>query len=320
MIRRIAGMTGERQREWEQFARWYVATLPEPPTDAAAALPALPVDAETVLSYLADDPDAKIGTRRARVGAINEAHRRVGVPVPGAAESVRQALNPGRAERMTAYRARIDEILPRLPADGWPAGLNGRRDAVVLLLAGEGLSWRQIAALPQRDVHVHDHAVVIGTLIWRDGREGVPVPLAELPATGDPVTCPVAVFRRWAALLAVAPPGNGHVHLERVLLGEEEPHQELRSEYAELPLITGFELPQGWALGPPGCLDPLTPGTVAAITAAHLATSLHPVRVIGDLDPTYYERGLAARRRAQQIGDDLDALFEQIDAMVDGAL
>lgn len=320
MIPLVPGMTGERAREWRQFARW--ATAKE--------YPVLPTDAAVVIAYLAADPHARTATQRARVGAINEAHRRTRdprtgrpYPEPGTAEAVRQVLNPrvgdkpGRAERMADLRARVDAILPRLPADGWTAGLSGRRDAAILLLAAAGLSWRQIAALPQRDVHIDDQAVVIGTLVQRDGCDVVPVPLVELPATGDSVTCPVAVCRRWAELLAVAPPGHGHVHLERVLLGQEEPQPALLRRYAHLPFVTGFELPQGWALGAPGELDPLSPDTIAAITIRHLTAPLH-ITPGGDLDPTYYERGIAARARARKVGEDLDALFEQIDAMVDG--
>ena len=305
MIRRVAGMTGERKREWEQFARWCVA----------ADLPELPADASTVLAYLADDPDAAVGTRRARASAINEAHRREGLPVPGEAEAVRQALNPGRAERMTGYRARIDQVLPRLDIDGWPAGLSGRRDAVIMLLAAAGLSWRRIATLPQRDVHIADHAVVIGTRLRRGGREIVPVPLGELAATDDPATCPVVTFMRWAQLLAVAPPATGHIRLERILTGAEEPAPVLRPEYADLPLITGFDR-RGFPLGLPGELDPLAADTITAIAIAHLAAP-HPLVPGGDLDPNYYERGLAARARAREIGEDLDALFARIDAMVD---
>lgn len=308
MIRRVAGMTGERKREWEQFARWCVA----------AELPELPADAATVLAYLTDDPDARIGTRRARVGAINEAHRREGAPVPGDAESVRQALNPGRAERMTGYRARIDHILPRLPAEGWPTGLTGRRDAVILLLAAAGLSWRQIAALPQRDVHIDDDAVIIGTLLHRDGRDVVPVPLGELPATGDPATCPVAVFRRWAELLGVAPPATGHIHLEQILTGATDPDPVLRPEYRGLPFITGFDR-SGFPLGLPGELDQLTADTIATITAAHL-TAPPPPQPSAELDPSYYERGIAARARTKEISDDLDALFARLDEIADHAL
>lgn len=100
---------------------------------------------------------------------------------------------PCRHHPSPAARRRLDRQTVRPPRRGDPAPCR------------RGRSWRQIATLPQRDVHIDDHAVIIGSLIRRDGREVVPVPLAVLPATGDPATCPVAVCRRWAALLAVAP-------------------------------------------------------------------------------------------------------------------
>lgn len=47
-------------------------------------------------------------------------------------------------------------------------------------------------------------------------------PLVELTATGLPNTCPVAVIRRWATVLADAPRATGHIELERLLTAPDD--------------------------------------------------------------------------------------------------
>ncbi|MGW4719465.1 hypothetical protein [Nocardia sp. NPDC004260] len=289
----VAGLGREHAREWRQFARWA----------AAADHTALPANAATVLAYLAEHPGTP-ATQRGRVTAINTAHQRAGHPAPGEAEAVRRALNPGRGARLDAARDRAAALLPQLPVTGWTDGLHGRRDAVILLLATSGLSWRQIAALTQREVTVTDTAVTIG-----------PQPLVELPATGLPASCPVRVFRRWIAVLAHAPKATGHLEMERILTSttEADPSPVLPPVYGALPFLTDFD-DRGLATGYVDELDPLTAETIAAITTEHLLRQ-HGSTPAGDLDPDYYARGVAARWRTQPILDELDDLLDRFDAL-----
>ncbi|WP_280391115.1 hypothetical protein [Nocardia brasiliensis] len=287
----MEGLSREYAREWRQFARWATAT------DRSV----LPADAATVLAYLRAHP-AGPATDRTRVSALNAAHVRTGHPLPGHAESLRRMLNPGRGERLDAARARAETILARLPVTGWTEGLHGRRDAVILLLATSGLSWAQIAGLTQRDLTLTDTAVTIGAQ-----------PLIELPATGDETCCPVRVFRRWCALLVHAPAAAGHLETERILTtGDDGPDAALRRGHARLPLLTEFDA-RGMAAGYIGELAPLTSGQVAAIATEHLLSVITVPSA--ELDPTSYERGIAARWRAREIFAELDDLLDRIEAI-----
>lgn len=299
MIPLPAGLSGEYAREWRQFARWALA----------GDLAPLPARAATVVGYLRAHGGTE-ATQRGRCAAINAAHRAAGRPVPGDAELVRRWLNPGRAARLALLGARVNDRLPQLPVLGWPAGVFGRRDAALLVLAAAGLSWEQIAALRQRDLVLTEDRAVIGWL-----------PLVELDAIGNPLTCPVLILRRWATLLAVAPPADGHVRLERYLTTRAHDTVTLPAEYRNLPAFTTFD-EQGWPTALPGTLDRLSAHQCRSIAAQRLTAPLAPELVPRgpDLDPNYHEHGMAARARAREIGDDLDALFARIDALVDPLL
>ncbi len=238
-------------------------------------------------------------TQRGRVTALTAAHQRAGLPIPGKAEAVRRLLNPGRAARLARARARVEQLLVRLPVTGWPHGLRRRRDAVILLLATAGLSWRRIAALTQADLTITDTAVSIG-----------PQPLAAvLDATGVPASCPVAVCRRWAQIAAHAPAATGHLTNEQILTDSDSGGGEhgvpaavsLPPQYARQPLLCEFD-DRGLALGYVAELDPLTPD---------------PITEPGRLDPGYYERGVAARWRDQPIRDELDDLLDRLETELD---
>ncbi|WP_157224338.1 hypothetical protein [Nocardia paucivorans] len=294
MPSRIPGLTGEQAREWREFWRWAAAA-------EIAELPGGGFPASAVLAYL-EEVGGTLATRRGRVTAINEAHRCERTPVPGEAEAIRRALNPDRGARLDASRARADALLPQLPVTGWPEGLRGRRDAVIVLLGTSGLRWAQIAALIQRDIRVTDTAVTVGAQ-----------PLVELPATGDPQTCPVTVFRRWHAVLAHAPDPRGHLIAERILTDTDHgPEPELLEHFADQPYLTDFDA-RGIAAGYIGELDPLPAETIAAITLGLVLPE--PARAaVGVLDSDYYERGVAARHRDQRILDELDDILDRIDA------
>lgn len=253
-------------------------------------------------------------TQRVRVSALNAAHKAKRLPIPGAAEAVRRALNPGRAQRLSGLRTHADALIARLPVTGWPDALTGRRDAVILLLATEGLSWHQIAALSQAEITLTEQAVTVGAQ-----------PLPVLPATGT-AACPVRVFSRWATIATHAPAATGHIALERLLTetgeaaartedAEAEVYvpQQFPGRYAAQPLLCGFD-ERGLAHGYIDELEPLAPDSVAEIATGHLLAP--PVPGAGpDLYTDWYERGIAARWRMKAVNDELDDLLDRIDAI-----
>lgn len=287
-------LTGEKAREWRQFMRW------------AHAIDQLELSgggypADAVLAYLDENPGTP-GVQRNRVTALNAAHYRMGWPIPGHSEAVRRALNPTRTTRLGNLRARADRTLRQLPTTGWPEGLRGRRDAVILLLGTAGLRWAHIAGISQGQVRVTDTAVIVG-----------PQPLVELPATHEPETCPVAIFRRWQAVLAHAPEPRGHLVAERILTGTGREDPELLDAFAEQPYLTGFDA-RGIANGSVAALDPLPAETIATI--ALTAVRPHPAAAApAKLDPDYYQRGIAARRRAQTLLHELDDILDRLEAL-----
>ncbi|WP_459548564.1 hypothetical protein [Nocardia sp. X0981] len=290
----LPGLTGEKAREWRQFVRWARAT-------DQPALPGGGYSAAVTLSYLEENSGTS-GMRRNRVTALNAAHHLMGWPAPGDAEPVRRALNPERAARLSDMRAQADPTLRRLPTTSWPEGLWGRRDAVILLLGTAGLRWAQIANLTQNQIRVTHAAVTVGAQ-----------PLVELPATGEPETCPVAVFRRWQAILAHAPEPRGHLIAERILTGAEGDDPELLEAFSGQPYLTEFDA-CGIAHGYIGELDPLPAETIATITLAAVRPCPAATAATA-LDPNYYQRGIAARHRAQPLLHELDDILDRIEAL-----
>ncbi|WP_040712766.1 hypothetical protein [Nocardia takedensis] len=204
-------------------------------------------------------------------------------PEPGRTEPLRRLLNPARGPRRARAADRVHALLPALPTSGWPAGLFGRRDAVLLTLAAAGLPFTRIAALRQGDVRIDDDAVTIGHQ-----------PQLVLPATGDPHRCPVTIVRRWAAVLIHAPhPGVPALLEHHFTRDDAMPPTAPEPDHRHLPLLTGFDW-RGTSLA--------LPGHLAALSPAHLA-------------------GLAAaRHRADALAADLDELFDRLDRETDELL
>lgn len=299
----LGALTAEHAREYRQFLRWA----------AAGERPFLPTTADTVLAYLASYPGTP-ATQRGRVTALNAAHETARLPIPGAAEAVRRALNPGRTQRLSGLRAHAETIIARLPVFGWPDALTARRDAVILLLATEGLSWHQISGLKQGEVTLTGEAVTVGAQ-----------PLLTLAATGT-AACPMRAFSRWATVAGHAPAATGHVRLEQLLTAADPDAdatldaeaevfvpQQFPAAYATQPLLCGFD-ERGLAHGYIDELDPLRPDTIADIATGHLFAP--PVPSAGlELDDSWFDRGIAARWRNQKVFDELDDLLDRVDAI-----
>ena len=316
---------------WTLFVDWCSAT-------GHVALPAQP---ETLAEFLADHP-ARVGTHRRRVTAINSAHRQRGFSEPGRAHAVHVALATRRHERLQAVADALDEAIGQLPVSGWPHGLFGRRDALILTLVAAGLTYTEIAALRRGDLQRQGHELVIDSdRKWRLGTG------AEPGERG-----PAAVHDRWARVQEIV---DGYPTI-RVLAhyfehppepAGDRPAPYLGVAAAEQPLIVSIDRWGYTPLRP----TPMTEQSIAAITRAHvsgqapahrprtplpvLVAAVRPSFEDGEeaiaLDPRYYRRGLTARRRAQAwlttVGDELDGvasraeeLLEQLAAIVGDAV
>ncbi|WP_280420866.1 hypothetical protein [Nocardia carnea] len=302
------------QPAWEEFDDWCIVR----------GLKSCPADPGVVVAYLLADRDSSPETKRARVTAINAKHRLAGHPKPGRAERIRELYNPARAARRARTQTAVDAVLTELPVQGWLRGLFGRRDAVLLTLAAGGLSFPRLVALRQEQVQITDTSVIVDN--------GVLV----LPARPDePLLCPVQILRRWAAVTNLAPRGFGHAILAERLTDNTLLPADFDSGWASQPVLTAFDA-HGYPAGhaPIGRLHPLHPTAAAAIAAAHLSgnsprhrnrprtapapepTPTRPVVEPIEMDPTYHDRGIAARWRAQPIHDELDDLLDDLEAKI----
>ncbi|WP_326603604.1 hypothetical protein [Rhodococcus sp. PD04] len=173
---------GARYRyDWQLFADWCTAV-------EASALPADPL---TIALFLDEHP-AATSTHRRRVTAINTVHTRCGYPAPGTAQALRERLTRRTRPRPDLRDAATD-VIRRLPTSGWPGGLFGRRDALLLTLTCRmGLSPIQVGRLQRSDITFDGRTLRIpshGIFIPHDPHE-------------SPRTEQVAVYLRWARLQA----------------------------------------------------------------------------------------------------------------------
>ncbi|WP_245672757.1 hypothetical protein [Aldersonia kunmingensis] len=175
---------GARYRyDWQLFADWCTAL----------ELSALPADPLTVAMFL-DENTAATGTQRRRLSAINTVHTRSGYTAPGTAFALRERLTR-RTQPRPDLRDTANKVVRWLPTEGWPGGLFGRRDALLLTLACRiQLSPTQIGRLNRSHVTFDGSA-------FRIPGHGITVPHDP---DESPRTEPVAVYLRWARLQAFA--------------------------------------------------------------------------------------------------------------------
>jgi hypothetical protein len=172
-----ARILGGYRYDWDYFADWC----------AAYSYPSLPTSPVTVARFLSEDPAAP-GTLRRRVTAINAAHRAVGHELPGTVSAVRRLLS-----QRDRWQERALGQIPRLPIAGWPEGLFGRRDALLLwLVCVAGVPASSIPALKRGDVVGDGNGILI-----RGGHD------IELPIDPGDMWGILPVWRRWARIQEV---------------------------------------------------------------------------------------------------------------------
>lgn len=332
-----ANAIGARYRyDWQLFADWCTAL----------ELSAMPADPLTIAMFL-DENQATAATHRRRLSAINTVHTRCGYPAPGTAHALRERLTRRRRPRPD-LRHTANTVIRWLPTTGWPGGLFGRRDALLLTLACRiQLSPTQIGRLNRSDVTFDGSAVRVinhGITVDHDPDE-------------SPRTEPVAVYLRWARLQAFADrtPSNRWVGDS---LNSATPVTD--------DTVTGLQrLP---AIGRDGPLLPsfdqwghaserrsgLSRRAVTRILTAHLTGTTHsrparqtrsgdgwseefddvvettsnteeyPIPVVPELSDdelaTRYEAGLAARRGSVEAMEALTPAFDELDDRADELL
>lgn len=173
-------LTAKDRPVWALFDDWC----------AAADLTALPADPVTLAEFIAENP-AALATQRRRVTVINSVHRTAGHLAPGTADAVRRLLNRARAARLSAMADTVSAIIDTLPLHGWPTGLFGRRDALLLLLSASGLTFEQISNLRRRDLAVDGEDLIITT--------GHPTRLE--PRAHPETRSPAQVYTHWLQVL-----------------------------------------------------------------------------------------------------------------------
>ncbi|MBC2644522.1 hypothetical protein H5400_37845 [Rhodococcus wratislaviensis] len=302
------------RHDWALFVDWCAAC-------EHRVLPAYP---SVLAEFLADHPAAD-GTQRRRITAINAVHTGAGLPAPGRAEAIRQLVNAARADRLARVGERVAQVVSQLPVTGWPGGLFGRRDALILTLAAAGLGFEEIARLRRTDVTVERDALVLRT------REE-----NWVRVTAESGVEPTAVYWNWVEVLGFL----DRYPSTQLLAGRLDRGASL-SVFAdsarrdERPLLTPIDR---WGHTP---FDPtpLTGHSIAGLARAHLAgqapihkrpparppTVSHENAVVTvvvdvELDQGYYDRGIAARRNAhthlENVTDILDGIEDEADKLL----
>jgi hypothetical protein len=183
--------------DWAFFTDWCTAAGHAP----------LPATADTVIDFLDDNP-APPATWARHLAAIGRTHSANNQPSPARHPAVidlvraaagSPALDPHPRRLPTA---RLDELLARIPSHGWPAGLHGRRDRLLLVLNAAGLTRSQLHQLRVHQLTVADQAL---TVHIGDNRDPIQAPS---PRRAD--NCPACIWLRWRHVLELATryPGN----------------------------------------------------------------------------------------------------------------
>ncbi|MFE2124167.1 hypothetical protein ACFW9U_26350 [Rhodococcus aetherivorans] len=304
------------RHDWALFADWCTATDQHP-------LPATP---EALAVFLREHPVAP-ATQRRRVSAINTVHTRHGHPAPGRTETVRRQLDAARAQRLGRLAELLHWRAAELPTMGWPGGLFGRRDALLLTLAATGMPFAQLARLCRGDVTVDAGTLVATTT---DG-ERFRLP----PESGSGASPAVPVYRRWAEILAFLDAYPNTDLLAQHLTDPVAVEVELTDRQARQPLLSPIDRWGHLPLMP----QPMTAQSIASLVRDHLSGQVRAraplplrkqpgcddgptVRIESeiDLDPHYYERGVAARRSARDSLDGLADIFDEIEGRADALL
>jgi len=176
----------------------------------AAGLPALPTTADVIAEFFREVPAAP-ATRAKRLQVIRRVHRETG-------EILALPVTVPELWRDGDGWLDLTETLTRCPVNGWTAGLAGRRDGYLAVLAGACRFTREQA----RSVGVRE--------IGQDREGNWDIRGMLLARTGDPAGCPACAVARW---------------LQTLIRWEDQGRASVRS------WLTGY-----WPDGGHACLEP----------------------------------------------------------------
>lgn len=308
---------------WELFVDWCTAFGWRP-------LPASPV---TVAGFLTRElPDASRSALRRRVTAINLMHTLNGYDRPGSATAVRRLLTQRKSRAAdAAERIRI------LPTTGWPAGLFGRRDALVLwLVCRVGIPSNHIGELRCADL-----SMPRTNIIRIDAGHDI-----EIPVDPDDPFGLLPVWKRWVRVRNILAQRPGPAPLVRPLTEANPvdrhskpslapPPLPVRPSYALLPAFDQW----GNLVSAPGRDTEGVSGKAAAtivrdhlggkgrrvpdrerwvqgvIARTEMPAVPEPAAGIDIHLPDHHADGLAAKRRAAAVFDGIEDNFADIDRM-----
>lgn len=302
--------------EWALFDDWC----------RAYHLPSCPADPMTVAHFLDFDPDASPGTLRRRIAAVNTVHRRAGHEPPGTATAVRRLLSLRDRRLETAQ-----QVIHTLPTTGWPSGLFGRRDALLLhLVCVIGIPGSAITDLQCSDLRV------VGTRIHIGGPHQI-----DLPIDRDDPHGLLQIWTRWAHLqqlmMSKPSPRSWITPLRNATPVDTTATPPLKTPAPPVrpgaPLLPAFDR-WGTPLALPGADGPgLSARAVHAILAVHLGGGvrrhLPPASERATPEPKalaappaeshpaplrdVYADGIAAKHRTKEQFSDIDDVFAEID-------
>lgn len=311
-------LPASHRAHWRLFTEWCTAFDTTP-------LPASPV---TVARFLDFESGAARGTLRRRVAAINAAHRITGHTPPGTVTAVRALLSARDRDVETAR-----QVISRLPVSGWPAGLFGRRDALILTLVCRlGVPIARVGELRCGDVSIdvaggalhvgggHD----IATSLEADNPHGVYAVFSRWAGVRD-LTLRRPSPMAWAPVLHTAPARAStpqvswleHYDPDAALLPTFDRWGNLtapigdtttgmRSRAVDTILHTHLRAP-----GRP--ITRRTEWTTGVLTRRARPTEPAPIPVVVPVLDDTYDDGITARRRAAGELEDLDDIFDALD-------
>ena len=258
-------VSGGYRHDWQLFLDWCAAT------DRTA----LPADPDTVIALLDAHPAARITNRR-RLTAIRWIHRHTRELAPHRTVELRSRVLPP-TDKPRLDPETIRPLLERMPTSGWTAGLVGRRDALLLVLAAAGVPYTAVERLRRRDLVVDENRCLVVTL---------PKTAVRIPAEPeDPRTCPVAVYLRWARLLAYYDKHPSATRPRGALRAAQPIGADTIERYQPLPSLSGdgrdplivslnrwgqFEAPRGRR-----STSGIGANSITVVMTAHLHGTLH---------------------------------------------
>ncbi|OZD68952.1 hypothetical protein CH263_08680 [Rhodococcus sp. 06-1059B-a] len=319
-MHRAAGSSaaGSYRYEWALFADWC----------AAADMTSLPATPVTLAEFVGDNP-ARDRVQIRRVSAINHAHAYAGQPQPGQITVLRLALDSVRAQRRRDLARVLAATARDLPFTGSTEALFGRRDAVLLLLAAAGLSYRSISELVGTDITVDDGS------LWIGGGHRIRIDSGAVPGFD-----PAQVWRRWNEVLVFSDRYPSTTLILQHLRGGTFPdvtgwlqrpspvavpidrwgHMPLPADAMSADSIA--DVVGAYRLGAPPRRTPVRPRSSGRTDSDTVHDVEHAVAAIdsASLSTGYYETGVQARRRAHTVLAALPQVYDEVEDRIDALL